>query len=58
MIPLIVEGFNNGQIADALSLTRWEVRRSKNAILENLGVDSIYTVIAWGFRSVMRRRES
>ncbi|OGD84909.1 hypothetical protein A2696_04155 [Candidatus Curtissbacteria bacterium RIFCSPHIGHO2_01_FULL_41_13] len=58
VIPLIVEGFNNGQIADALSLTRWEVRRSKNAILENLGVDSIYTVIAWGFRSVMRRRES
>src|SRR3989344_3308619 len=58
VIHLIVEGFNNGQIADALSLTRWEVRRSKNAILENLGVDSIYTVIAWGFRSVMRRRES
>ena len=58
VIPLIAVGFSNQQIADTLSLTLWEIRCSKNTILENLGVDSVYTVIAWGFRSVMRRRES
>ena len=55
VLTAVALGLDNRQIADHLSITKEEVKEDLLGIMENLGVRSRYTALAWGLRRSLQK---